>query len=132
MSVLTWSDVASSTCLKTTVKLCVLGRMPCELHDILKESFRFMPVVRYCSVICELCCKFWVDRCYRHLLQSCMPCGVCMWGSNICTHVDIRVTECCVEHTLMLSSGSYDRFKYLLLPTSPMKGFIVSVIIWSV
>ena len=164
---LTWSDVASSTCVKTTVKLCVLGRMPCKLCDILKESFgfmpvirhcsmkcelccklcdilkesfrfmpvvrhcsmkcelccklcdilkesfRFMPVVRHCSMKCELCCKYWVDRCYRHPLQSCVPCGACMWGSDICTRVDmhahIRATECCVQHTLMLTSGNYDR-----------------------
>jgi hypothetical protein len=93
-----WRNLASSTCVKTTVKLCVLGRMSCELHDIVKESFGFMPVVRYFSMICELCCKCWVDRCYRHPLQSCMPCGACVWGSkhmhtrrHACTHMCDRM-----------------------------------------
>jgi len=93
-----WSDVASSTFVKTTVKLCMLGRMPGELHDTLKESFGFMPVVRYFSMKCELCCKQCVDRCYRHPLQSCMPCGACMWGlkhmhtcRHVCTHTCDRM-----------------------------------------
>ena len=44
------------------------------------------------SMICELSCKYWVYRCYRHPLQSCMPCGACVGLKHMhtrrhaCTH----------------------------------------------